>query len=629
MIKKCQLGTRSLLRMAIAVDILLLISLCLLLATLTGRFPFSGIYSSPFGIMKIGPKPDIWVGLLALSVLARITLRHEGGAVTGLLIHPTSIRLFFIALFIYIANGKWLGAVDTIPARYIPFTILRQFNFDFDEFAFLFDNGVPAFLTFARGHYVSLFPPFAGLVAMPIYLFSVWSGIDPSSRLVGDLEKLAATIIAAIAVAVFYATLKRLADERTSVLITIVFAFGTGTFSISAQALWQHGPSELFLTLSLYCLIRGLREEKYSAYSGLFLAAAVLCRYTDALIALPLTLYIFHCRRDQMARFILFALPLALLLACYNYYYFGSVLMTPYSRTVTSETDWYPVLEGLAARLVSPNRGLLIYSPAFLFSIMGIYLTWREKGRVLFKYISIGLVLNFLWYSIWPVWRDEWAFGPRYLTDIAPLLSLFLLPSYELIRPNKPMKWVFVSLCTLSVTIHFLGAFSSGGWNPDVGSKHRRVWSLSDGQLVYSVRKLIFKTTGHLAPLDHPSARIALDRLDFKPTDTVEIKVSIDPGTSREPVDCYLVLTTPEEKVQFLTGGSISSTPALLLPSQSFSARLNTIAQYKLAQAMPPGKYKVDSFLFRTGTLFDLRPEADGRIFEGLGVEFLVLPTTK
>jgi hypothetical protein len=615
--------------MAIAADILLLISLGVLLTTLTGRFPFSGIYSSPFGIIKVGPKPTIWVCLLALSVLARITLRYEGGAVTGLLIHPTPVRLFFIALFIYNANGKLIGAVDTIPARYIPFTILREFNFDFDEFTFLFRSGVPAFLTFARGHYVSLFPPFAGLVAVPIYMLSVWSGVDPGSRLVADLEKLAATVIAGVTVVVFYATLKRLTDERASLLITIVFAFGTGTFSIAAQALWQHGPSELFLTLSLYCLVRGLKEGKYSAYSGLFLAAAVLCRYTDALIALPLAIYMLQRRRDQMARFILFALPPALLLACYNYYYFGSVLMTPYSRTVTSEADWYPVLEGLAARLVSPNRGLLIYSPAFLFSIMGIYLIWRKKGTVLFKYMSIGLMLNFIWYSIWPVWRDEWAFGPRYLADIAPLLSLFLFPSYELIRPNKPLKWVFVSLCALSVTIHFLGAFFSGNWNPDVGSKHRRVWSLSDGQLVYSVRKLIFKTTGKLAPLDHPSVKIALDKLDFKPSDTVEIKVSIDFGTSREPVDCYLLLTSPDGKVQFLTGGSTSSTPASFLSSQSLSPRLNTIAQYKLAQAMPLGKYKVEPFLFRTGTLFDLRPEADGRIFEGWGVEFSLSPTTK
>jgi hypothetical protein len=624
-----RLRSRTLSVLAITADVSTSLSLVLLLIALTGTFPFSGTYASPIGDVKIGPKPAIWIALFVLSVLARITLRKEGGRVSRLLTHSTPVRLFLIALLIYNANGRLMGAVDTTPAQYIPFTLLREFNFDFDEFAFLFREGVPAYLVFTGNHYVSLFPPFAGIVAAPIYLFSVWSGMDPASRVVADLQKLSAAIIAAMTVAFLYATLKRLTSERISLLIAIVFAFGTSTFTIAAQALWQHGPSELFLTLSLYCLVRGLTERKYSGYAGLFVAAAVLCRYTNVLIALPLTVYILHRERDQMGRFILSALPAALFLAWYNWYHFGSVLTTPYSRTVTSETDWYPILEGLAARLVSPNRGLLIYSPVFLFSILGIYRIWREKEQLLLKYISMGLVLNFIWYSIWPVWRDEWAFGPRYLTDLAPLLSLFLIPSYELIQPTKPLKWAFVFLCTLSVSIHFLGAFFSGGWNPDVGSKHRRVWSLSDGQLVYSVRKLIFKTSGKLAPLDHPSVRIALDKLDFKPSDTVEIKVSIDPGTGRESVDCYLVLTTPEGKVQFLTGDSTSSTPTFLLSSQSLSARLNTIAQYKLAQAMPTGKYKVDSFLFRTGTLFDLRPEAAGRIFEGQGVEFFLLPTTK
>ena len=109
---------------AIAVDFLLLLAVRFLIIALTGRFPFSGVYSSPFGVIKIGPKPSVWVALCSLFVLARIALRQECGHITGLFTHPTPARLFLVALFIYNANGRQLGAVDTMPARLLPDSIL-------------------------------------------------------------------------------------------------------------------------------------------------------------------------------------------------------------------------------------------------------------------------------------------------------------------------------------------------------------------------------------------------------------------------------------------------------------------------------------------------------------------------
>src|SRR3990172_5154824 len=91
---------------AITADVLMLLSLGALAIALTGRFPFSGTYSSPLGVIKIGPKPTVWVCLLVLSGLARITLRTEGGHLQGLFAHPTATRLFLLALLVYNANGR-------------------------------------------------------------------------------------------------------------------------------------------------------------------------------------------------------------------------------------------------------------------------------------------------------------------------------------------------------------------------------------------------------------------------------------------------------------------------------------------------------------------------------------------
>lgn len=608
-------------------DVATSISAAFLLLALAERLPFYGIYTSPFGPIKVSSKLAVWVCAFLLMLLIDMTLRRENGQITRLLTRPTPLRLFLIAMLIYSANGRLIGAVDTLPARYLPFTILREFDFDFDEFDFLFSNrGVPAYLFLAHDHYLPFFPPFAGLLALPVYMFSVWTGVAPASSLAADLEKLSASIIAAGSVALVYMILRRVTNEKASLLIATVYAFGTGTFSISAQALWQHGPSELFLAATLYCLVRGVEERSYVAYAGLFLAAAVTCRYTNLLIAVPLTIYVLCHRRDQAIRFLLFSLPLGILLALYNYLLFDSVLLVPYAMQVTDEAHWTPLFEGLAAKLVSPNRGLLIFSPVLLFSFIGMYLACKQKGSELFRYLAMGVALDIVFYSLWPVWRDEWSFGPRYLTDIAPLLAFFLVPSYSVLQPRRALRWTFISLGVVSVVIHSMGAFLPGGWNPDVGPKSRRVWSWSDGQLIYSLKAFIHKTTGKLAPLDYPKMAVSVDKPAVDPSDAAEITVSMRPGTYTEPLDCYLLLSSPEGGIRFLTQDSVSSTPTPFVPALVLlRPRVEAIRQ-PLAAAIPPGKYKLLPLFFRAGSRFDLSAEAEGRIFEGQIVEFSLLP---
>jgi hypothetical protein len=216
----------------------------MLVITSIGKFPFSGVYSSPLGVIKIGPKPAIWVALFTLAALARITLRYEGGHISRLLTHPTPIRLFLIALFIYNANGAQHGAVDTIPARFLPYSILTERNFDLDEFRFLYVHGVPAYLIRSGGHLVSQYPPLPAILALPFYLLPVFAGVPPESKLLTDMEKLAAATITALSVVLLYAAIRRLDGEKTALFLSVIYAFGTGSFSVSSQALWQHGPSQ-------------------------------------------------------------------------------------------------------------------------------------------------------------------------------------------------------------------------------------------------------------------------------------------------------------------------------------------------------------------------------------------------
>src|SRR5439155_6700620 len=94
--------------------------------------------------------------------------------------HAGPALLLFLAVLIgYLANGRTIGGGDTLPARYLPWSLLRQQNFDLDEFPTLYDerarqsaalvDGVPYYLQYRNGHYLSAYTPGPGVLALPVY----------------------------------------------------------------------------------------------------------------------------------------------------------------------------------------------------------------------------------------------------------------------------------------------------------------------------------------------------------------------------------------------------------------------------------------------------------------------------
>ena len=294
----------------------------------------------------------------------------------------TPVLLFISVMLIYSTGGRLDDIGDSFPARYLPLSILREFDLDLDEFSFLHREVVHYYLQYRNGHFLSTFPIGAALLATPIYLLPVLWGITPQSPWMPFLEKSAARIIAALSVLFLYLALRRLTLARHALLIALVYALGTSTFSVSSQALWQHGPAQLFLTLTIYFLVRGLNERGYVAPAGFTSMAMVFCRPTNVLVALPILLYVLHRRRKELIGFVICALPPLLFLLAYNQYYFGSFFDTGYGSSLSNPSSFWwenSLVDGLLWMLISPHRGLLIYSPIFFFSFVGIFIIWKRN----------------------------------------------------------------------------------------------------------------------------------------------------------------------------------------------------------------------------------------------------------
>ena len=157
-----------------------------------------------------------------------------------------------------------------------------------------------------------------------------------------------------------FLVLKDLLPVKSAVFLALVYAFGTCSWTISSQSLWQHGLAQLFLVVSLYCLFKAINNHAYAGYSGVFLSLAMLSRHLSGIIAIVMFIYVIHCYRSQIFRFILFSLPAAAFFSLYHWYYFGSPIRFG-SQWAFGKFDsaFFPAFWGL---LFSPNRGLFIFS---------------------------------------------------------------------------------------------------------------------------------------------------------------------------------------------------------------------------------------------------------------------------
>ncbi|MGH7369510.1 MAG: hypothetical protein ACREIN_01320 [Candidatus Methylomirabilaceae bacterium] len=476
------------------------------------------------------------------------------------------------------------------------------------------------------GHLVSAYPPGAAILALPFYLVPVLTGVAPDFKVLVDVEKLAAAVLTALSAALLFATINRLAGPQAALPLSLIYAFGTSSLSISSQALWQHGPSQLLLAASLYCLVRGMGQQGWVAVSGFTLGLAVVCRPTDLLIAGTLAGYVLHAHRTRFMAFALSTLPPALFMAIYNLRYFGSATRIGYDQGFLSGQGWAtPFLAGLSGILVSPSRGLFIYSPVLLFSVVGMALAWRHGELLLLKYLSVAVILVIVLYSKWSNWWGGWAYGPRLLADLTPLLTLLLIPAFRRLQDSPLLRRSFYLLAAVSIAIHAMGAFAARGWSPDVGEPSQRLWSWSEGELMDSGCRLLFKISGRCTPVDIPKLSIAIDRARCNLGENMSVTLSLDAGRNPVPFDGYLRLLEEGASARFLKVEGVSGTATPFISASSAPGRREVRLSFPIVRDATPGDYRLQGLLYRAGAPLAFVNGPRDRLFESQTVMFTVL----
>jgi len=402
--------------------------------------------------------------------------------------YETIFFLFSFTLTIFLL-GKYPETGDTVPAETLPISLIKEHDLDFDEF--VATKGYGYWFIDRNGTAVSRYPIVPGILNTPVYLVAYSIGIDPVNK-EHELSHITASIIAALSVVFMYLFLVRICKrKKTAIMFSLIYAFATCVWSVASTVLWQHGPSLLFINISLALLIRP--EKNLPGYAGFFLGMTVFNRPTNIVIALPLAAYVFFHQKKQFGKFVFFAAIPAILLFWYSYAYLGSVTALGQGQGAPSEFKT-PFLDGLTGILVSPNRGILVFSSFFIFGIAYmVFSLISNKTEPIDRYLAIAAILLLVVYAKWSMWWGGWSFGYRIITEITPILIIFTVRYWEnKAVGQKLLKVAFLILVFLSVYIHFLGAhYYQCGFNyePNNSDDHpERMWDIKDGELMRCTR---------------------------------------------------------------------------------------------------------------------------------------------
>jgi hypothetical protein len=315
------------------------------------------------------------------------------------------------------------------------------------------------------------------------------------------VEMVLASLFMGLASAFIFSVAREHLTNTWALALTAVFAFGSAVFSTATRDLGQHGPSVLMLTLALWCLVKGERESRLVPWAGLFLGLSYVMRPTNSISVVILSLLVACKYRKSFLAFCAMGLLVAAAFFAYNLETYGQVFAPYYrpERTVPASLALWQ--EALVGNLISPARGLFVFSPIFIASVFGLVLALRSAQlRVVSVALALIITLHWLTVSGFPHWWAGYSFGPRYLTDMTPYLVFLLIPVAQWLstrQRTRSLMAVGVLLATaaaLSVFIHARGATSwpVADWNGsplDVDQHPERLWDWTDLQFLRGLGK--------------------------------------------------------------------------------------------------------------------------------------------
>lgn len=399
--------------------------------------------------------------------------------------------LFVIFSLVFIAHLS-SPVITSTDSRYVlpaAKSLLIEGNLRLDEYKEMINKDNDYRIEIISGHPYNLFPIGTSLLSLPIVFWYDNELIKSSPE---GIERFIASLWVAITcIFIYLIAFQILGNRKYSLFSIFIFAFCTSSWSTASRALWQHSPSMLMLTVALYLIILAQKKPYLVQFSSLPLAFSFLIRPTNSISILLFSTFILIKYRRYFLQYFFWSLIIAGPFLIFNYLVYQSLLPSYYSlQKITSGSTFF---EALLANLISPNRGLFVFTPVLLFSFYGCFLKIKNRTFELLDF-TLAMIIVLHWIAVsgyWHWWAGH-SFGPRVFTDIIPFFIYFLLPVFPAWSQSTGIKKnvlsVFIILLIIvSFFIHYRGAFVGDFWSGSpvsVDIKPARVWDWHDLQFL-------------------------------------------------------------------------------------------------------------------------------------------------
>ena len=419
-----------------------------------------------------------------------------------------SAALFALLFALYNLNFRHGFSVDTIPATALSASIAREANLDLDEFRQLLStntNALDASLIYfgamqeRHGRLVTSYPLGSSLLAAPFFWAADKVGYLREWHHYRVAGKIAASFMVALSAVFIFLTLGFTISTRAAWVLALFFGLGTPAWPLSSQELWQHGPGTLCLAIGVYALfsLAKTSSQKFALIAGLFLGLAVLCRLLNVIPVAALSCFILAHQRKYSAAFFLPLIAIAIPLALYNIEMYGhlsggydAIYQSKWHawRGLSSETAYDNLLpQGFADVLISPSRGLLVFSSFLLPALIAAMVFVIRPNTRIDRYLAIWVLVMIVVLAKNTLWWGGSSFGPRYFSETCVALVILTGSLWHWLTQYRLLHGMFVASAVTSIALNGLGAFSAPcGWadTPNYVDQHpERLWDWQDSEI--------------------------------------------------------------------------------------------------------------------------------------------------
>ncbi len=322
-------------------------------------------------------------------------------------------------------------------------------------------------------HLYNYFPAGPSILSLPVVAMVRLAGMD--MRLTAEnflLQRILAGLTIVLMVWIVYGISRCFLGEPYNLIVAAVSILGTGMISSMGTALWTFNFSAVLIGLSVLLLVRyetGKTPTARPILLGVLLFLTFFVRASSAAFIVAALGYLLIKSRRQFLVTATTSLGLLLIFLTWSRLEYGTWLPTYYAISrIQAERE--PIWIGILGNLVSPSRGIFIFSPFFLLLLPGAVLVGRRLVRQPLTWMATGwFLLSLLLTARAATWWGGWSFGPRIMTG--SLLALILLGILIWRDANQRLgslakKIVMVSFGLLSLAAIFIHSYQ-GLYNPD------------------------------------------------------------------------------------------------------------------------------------------------------------------